>query len=767
MSRRGLSRVLALGSACIVLAGLASGCSDDRVTHPGPVERVLIVSMPGVTWSDVSASATPNLQALVDQSAIGDVSTRIGTYRQSTTAAYLTLGAGTRSVVPEVDTGVALNPDEMHGGVAAADLVRRRMGREVGGIAYIPVGATLQANADSPFASEPGTLGEALSEAGVRRAVIANADAAEGFPTDQPPPDGAFKRSAATALMDRDGVVPEGDVGRELLELDPAAPFGRRLDDDAVLATFDRAWTQDGGSSADRSVVLVEASDLSRSAAYGTRSTDDQRTALQARALADSDELLGRLLERVDPTTDAVMVLAPVAPGGLGIATLQAPDIDGGLIRSASTRRAGYVYLADVAPTVLELLGEPVPEGIEGTPIDAVAARGDRQARLERQADAAQVRAERLPLVVALVIAALAVLAFATYRRERLGPRMRAWIRPLAFAAVGLVPGTFIAALVPGARTSALIYAAVVLGAAAVVAAAASAGDRRWSGAGGLVAVGSVLLVVIADLLVGAPLQVNTIFGYSMAVAGRFTGLGNLAFALFASAGVCFAVLAHDRFGRAAMPWIGATLVAVVAFEGLPMLGADVGGVLSVVPAFALTYLALRGRSIGWRELVACVLAGVAVVAVLGLFDSSQAASSQTHLARIGDHLSHGRFGDVGTILWRRVHASFGSTTLLIWLVCGSLIAVALIQAGAVSRGIVGADAPQRGRSPETVALVVGLGALAALGLVVNDSSIAVPATMLIVVVPVLIMRTTAPDTASVTGAMVPPVSVAAEETGP
>ena len=738
-----MRRALALVLGALLLAGLATGCSDDRVTEPGPVRRVLIVTVPGLTWSDVSPETTPNLQSLVDRSAIGDVSTRIGTFRQSTTAAYLTLGAGTRSVVPDLDTGVALNPGEVHGGVAASELVRRRTGGAVEGIAYIPVGATMEANADSPFASEPGTLGQALADADIRRAVIANADAAEGFPSDAPPPEGAYKRSAATALMDRHGVVPEGNVGRDLLVDDPAAPFGRRLSEAAVVRTFEDAWSQPG-----RSVVLVEASDLSRAAAYDSRADAAQQARLEQRALADSDALIGRLLDEVDPVTDAVLVLAPTAPGGLGVASLQAPDIDGGMLRSASTRRKGYVYLADVAPTVLELLGQPTPDGIEGTPMDAVPARGDRIARLERQAEAAQVRADRLPVVVTLVILALLILVLVVAAGDRVPARVRRGIRPVSFAALGLVPGTFLAALVPATRTSALGYALVVLGAAAVVGAISTVVDRRRPGIGALVAVGSVLGLVAVDLLAGAPLQVNTVFGYSMAVAGRFTGLGNLAFALFASAGVCFAVLAHDRFGARAMPWIAATLVAVVVFEGLPMLGADVGGVLSVVPAFALTYLVLRGRSIGWREVLACGLAGVAVVALLGLLDSSQAASSQTHLARIGQHLAAGRLDAVGTILWRRVHASFGSSALLVWLLCVALVGAALLQAGAVARKLVGPDAPKRDRSPEAVALAVGLGALAGIGLVVNDSSIAVPATMLIVIVPVLVLRRTASEAA-------------------
>jgi len=428
--RRTARQVTAPLLALMALAAVATGCSDDRVTEPEPVQRVLIVTMPGVTWSDVTAEDTPNLEALVDHAAIGDISTRIGGFRQSNTAAYLTLGAGTRAVVPGINTGAALNPGETLGGVPASELVQRRLGRAVDGIAYIPVGAAVDANASSPFGAEPGLLGDELEAAGVHRAVIANADAAEGFPVDQPLPDGAYTRSAATALMDSDGIVPAGNVGRDLLRDDPDAPFGRRLDHVAVLRSFDEQWGEPG-----RSVVLVEASDLARAAGYDSRATPRQGRSLSAEALQSSDVLLGKLLDRVDPETDAVLVLAPTAPGGLGITALQTPDVDGGMVRSASTRRKGYVYLADVAPTVLQLVDAPIPASIEGTPIDAVPASGDRVARLERQADAAQVRADRLPLAVTIVTIALILLALAVALRDRLAGWQQGLLRPLAFAA--------------------------------------------------------------------------------------------------------------------------------------------------------------------------------------------------------------------------------------------------------------------------------------------------------------------------------------------
>ena len=369
---RGASRRRASAAALVALLGLGLVGCGGGVGDAGPeaVDKVLIVSLPGVGWSDVRDAHMANLAAFVEDAAVGDVSTRIGRHDASTTEAYLTLSAGTRAVAPLVDTAVAVDRDETYGGVPTAEILERRLGYVPAGIAYLGMGAAVDANDDSTFGADVGTLGDALSDAGVDRAVIANADAAEGFVSDEPPPDGSYARGAATALVDSEGIVPSGTVGRALLADDAEAPFGHRLDPEQVLAAFDGAWTGGDQFSAHRSVVLVEASDLSR----GRPPTHPappraQRRALRARALADADALLGRLLERVDPERDAVLLLSPVASAsspGLGIAALRGPGVDPALLRSATTRRNGYVQLADVAPTVLSLLGEEPPDTVEG-----------------------------------------------------------------------------------------------------------------------------------------------------------------------------------------------------------------------------------------------------------------------------------------------------------------------------------------------------------------------------------------------------------------
>jgi hypothetical protein len=735
-------RSVARALAALLVAAAVSGCQSGATVGREPVQRLLVVSLPGVAWADVAHGDLPTLSTLAGDAAIGDLSTRIGRREATTTDAYLSIGAGTRAIAPTVDVAVALDPDESYGGVRTADILLRRLGRVPTGVAYLPVGAARDRNESSGFGAQPGRLGDLLDEAGIGRAIIANADAAEGFVSDEPPPDGAYARGAATALMGSDGIVPGGTVGRTLLEDDALAPFGRRLDHDAVLAAFDQAWSAPG-----RSVVLVEASDLSRATAYQARATPAQGRDLRATAMASSDALLGELVSRLDPGHDALLVVSPVAPSGapeLAVALLRAPGIDGGLLRSSTTRRDGYVQLADIAPTVLALLGEPQPKEIEGRAFQ-VADRDhhDRVADLADETAAADFRDDLMPIVVPLVIGALALLAAATVaaRRSPAPARWRPLLVPAALIALGVVPATFAVArwgAIVGRTGPYLLAVAVV----AVAFGLASWGvERRWPGSGALAGVGVIAALFAGDVLVGAPLQVNAVFGYSVAVAGRFTGFGNLAFALFGSAAVVLAALLVDRLGRRGLPWAIALLVIVVLLEGLPMLGADVGGVLSMVPAFGVTALVLSGRRV--RLLDAAGLAAAAVVAVLlfAFIDVTRSPSSHTHLARLAEHLVEGRWGPFADTFTRRLQASFGNAELGAW----ALVATLLVAAGAYVVLVASGRLDPRNLighgHPPTIAAGAGLTVLAVVGLVANDSSIAVPATMLIVIAPVLVLR--------------------------
>jgi hypothetical protein len=735
-------RALAAGLGLLALAAGAGCGSPPAELEAAPVDRVVVVSLPGLDWDGVEAADLPHLDEFAGEAAVADMATRIGRRSATTTDAYLTLGAGTRAVAPLVDTAVAVDADETYGGVPASELLERRLGEVPPGIAYLAIGPAIDANEDSPFGAEVGSLGDRLAEAGVARAVVANADAVEGFLSDDPPPDGAYARGAATMVMDSDGIIPGGTVSRTLLTDDREAAFGWRLDRPKVLDAFDEAWDSPG-----RSVVVVEASDLSRVAAYGERADAGQRAALRAQALHDADALLGDLLERVDPAHDAVIVLSPVSPSAspaLGIVALQAPGIDGGLLQSATTRRDGYVQLADVAPTVLELLGEDAPDTMEGRSF-GVSDRDDRGAGrltgLAESGDAAAFRDATMPLAVTGIVVGLALLALGTVLRSRLSPRLRRLLAPCAYGALGIVPASFLVGQVGPVRANPVPQVVLVLLLAAGFAALATAVDRRWPGTGALAAVGSIVGLIALDILAGAPLQLNTTFGYSVAVAGRFTGLGNLAFALFGAATIVLAALIVDRWGRGGLVPAVALLAGVVVVEGLPMLGADVGGVVAMVPAFGVTALVLAGRRVGWRQVAALVGATVVVLLLFAVVDAARPAEVQTHLARLGEQVVGARWDTLGKSLSRRWQASLGGAEPAAWITVGVLMAGALAYAGLAAAGRAGPGATRAITHRPTLAAAAGLAVLGTVGLVANDSSVAVPFTMLIVVAPVVTLQ--------------------------
>ena len=237
---------------------------------------------------------------------------------------------------------------------------------------HLGLEALVQENADGLYDPTIGALGDTLEQAKVPRAVIANGDGAQPVVDDPLQPSTSAPRStrrwAATAAC-----LP-ASVSDDLLEPDPHAPFGLRTDNDAAYRAFSDAWQQGG-------VVLVEGSDLLRADLYSDFLTDDQARVQKQAALHRVDELVGRMLADVDPAHDAVFVVSPASPrrgSGLAVTGIRAPGVAPEFLRSATSRRNGFVYVIDIAPTILDLLGIDVPKEMEGRAMEVVHATGAR-----------------------------------------------------------------------------------------------------------------------------------------------------------------------------------------------------------------------------------------------------------------------------------------------------------------------------------------------------------------------------------------------------
>ena len=748
-------------AAAVVAAALAAVSVAPPVAGAAPadpgVRRVLVLSLPGVTWAAVGDARVPHLEGLLRESALGSTSVR--TIRRHTFPGdgYATLGAGTAAAgVPGAD-GLAFGADEPFEDGTAGDAYRRRTGHALnkdgtaaGNIVSLS-GRALQSDADRRHrGAEIGILGETLARAGVDRAVIGNADEALADRRVA-----TFHREATLALADRSGALPGGNVSRALLRPDPDGAFGIGLDPDATLGAFRAAWA---GPADRRTVVLLEASDLARVNAYRVHTSEPRFRALFRAALEQADALVGRVLADVDPDRDAVVVVAPSDPGDgvhLTVAALRAPGVAPGVLNSASTRRAGFVMQTDLAPTVLAHLGIERPDSMEGRPYEVEGpfaafplrrfVEDDREARF-RDRMFAPVAATYVVLEILLSLAAALALALT---RGPIRPGVRRGLSFVALWLMAVVPVMFLSSVLDIATAGP--YLLFVIGSAAAVAGVTAALTRVVAGVGRgdsprarlwpmAALLGLLLALQIGDVMTGSHLQISTVFGYSPTVGGRFAGFGNLSFGQVATAAILLAgILAHllgRRCGvRAALAVLAVTLVA----DGMPIWGSDVGGVLASVPAFSLVALRLTGRKVSLRRLLALGGGAVAAVVAFGLLDLSRPAPERTHLGRLFEQMGQDGLGPLTDAIIRKIGANLAVLPTSIWvpLVPSVLAFLAWLAWGKSARLEM-----LRTRAPELQPAFVGVLVAAVLGFALNDSGVAVPAMMLGVLNPVLVYLT-------------------------
>jgi hypothetical protein len=756
-------RGIALGALAVAIVGIVVGAATPAMAADAPAaRRVLVFSLPFVSWEDLDTYDAPNLERFLDHAAIAGLTSRSDRRATKLADGYLTLGAGTRAVGDPATDGDALGVGERFGKDTASDVYFQRTGRHLSrGIVSLAMPRVVAVNESLLYDAELGAMAVALRDAGVHRAVVANAD---GLQPDSPPSPmtSTYRRQAALSLVDPRGRLPDGKVDGELLTPDPTAPWGLRLNRDATFDAFRRSWK-------DRAVVVVEGSDLVRADTYRAYASPVRKEVMTGQAIHRTDRLFGRLLDEVDVTRDTVMVVGPAHSTRavtLTVLGMQGPAIEPGLLRSATTRRSGFVQLIDIAPTILDQLDVERPTSMEGRPVEVGSDGGSASERRElivRADEAAQFRDLRVGEVQTAAVVFAAALALGTYLMFR-RPRPETWRDRLGTAALcvlAYLPATFVLRAFPTHEWGFLAFWALLVVISGVLAAVylRIARDRYLDAL--LIALLLPVVLLLIDVLVGTPLQFNSALGYSPTVAGRFTGFSNPAYAVVAASTVLAAPLLAQRIGGKRGTWIGVGLLAVVVVvDGAPFWGSDVGGILSMVPAFGVTAVMMLGWKVRWRTVGWCIVALVVALGAATALDMSRPPERRTHLGRLVERIEDRGIGDFIVVVQRKLADNLGSLSQSIW---GFMLPIALVlglwlfwHARHRLRALV-EDAPAA-RIGGT-----GLAIVALLGWALNDSGIAIPGVMLLIGIASLVwlLVRTDPDRPA-TGAPVRDVPVAA-----
>jgi hypothetical protein len=374
-------------------------------------------------------------------------------------------------------------------------------------------------------------------------------------------------------------------------------------------------------------------------------------------ALAD---LTGRLqwAEGAGPVMVVGLRAAPGRANTAPLLVLRQPGAKG-LVTSSSTRRLGLVALEDVRPT----LGVGPSEGDDGTVI-RLAADPDPAAaatRVDRRV-AALVAARTWAIPLLCLAAVLALFALVATWRGRGSPgRAASAARVLLALTLALPSGYLLASMAepvaaqvwrgfdPGALRDpgAVVPWAVawVTSGVAVAAALAAVALRPRARVPAPALLGVVLIgLVVGDLVLGGHGLSQPLVGGSAWDGERFYGLGNGYFA-FALASVMLVA----GFAPLSAVATAALLAGLGVADGLPRLGADVGGALtSMLTAAAALVVLAPGRP---RVRRVVLLAGLAVAAAVAVALGAGLGGPVSHAGHFAERLRHGPADAAGVVV--------------------------------------------------------------------------------------------------------------------
>ena len=690
-----LAALMLVSSVAGIAGPAAAGTAQPSPSSPAPVQDeaaaqpVVFLGFAGLTFEDIDPDRTPHLWRLVDSGAVGSLTPR--SVRSTSCAAdgWLALSSGRRAADEPRPTCRVLH-EPVGGWVPDWDVYLSQAGEDN----YTPA---------------VGALRETADQAGARVT----------------------------------GIGPGAAIGA-------ATPEGR-ADDWLPLATGGELGEQVAAVSSAADIVLV---DLGSVYAPG-------------RSVADIDEAVGQILTALDEqpaeeesptvvaasiadarTDDSSMQFAAVRGRVSGTSAQGAAGGEGSaqLLTSSSTRQPGLLQVTDLAPTLLTTAGVTGAGGFAGSPLrfesGPTDAAGKVQLMLDRQTAVQTQESVSAWFYAVWGILLIGLLVVCTIVARRRGIRRIATAMTTGGLFAAAIPvSTFLVNVLQWERSPSADVAMLggVAAWALLLTALALRGPWRRlpAGALGFIAVTTVAVLAI-DVVTGSSLQMSTLLGEPLLIASRFYGIGNSALALYCTALLVGLGIIASWMRR---PWAITTLtvVAVIAscvLLATPGLGTKFGSVPTLVLGTAVFALAASGIRLSWQRLL-LFGGGAAALMLLVLFlDWLRPADQRTHFGNFFDSLLS---GEAGAVLLRKIGMNIDILTQS-WMTLLLPFAVALVLWAAISpaRFRIPLLADWYADMPLLRTAIISLTVLLAVGTIINDSGIVVPAVGILFLVPAL-----------------------------
>jgi len=680
--------------------------------------KILLVSIPRVSWEQLKIANTKNIDKLINKGSVANLNTRVND-KHTLEKAYATISAGSSTSAVASTSSTFFSPTETFNSIKSKDIFTNERGAFPESASGLSLGfelnLTLKENVKNNV--QIGAFGEALQKDNKSIAVFGNADPCA---TDRVP---CLHRPVGYLGANKNGVLLEGDVSRDLLNDD--MKMDMNILEKKTIKSID-----------ENDVTALECSDVERLERTRNDMSQEVYNQEKLKAIQSCDSLVGNLVKHLDLEKDRIYIISPTSIAStleLTVFIAAGKGIEPGYAKSAITRRSAMVSLSDIAPSILDFFEVRAPSSMTPTLVEYNPSSDtllQKQNRLIEVNQQSLIRDKSFNLVATFFVVSVFVIALFSLLAFKKYPKLKTIVQGALLFSMAMPTVSFLLlAFMVKLETPFLILIAFV-GLSAAYAFALHLLATKVEYVKVVLAIFLLnILMLIGDIYLSGELQLNSLFGYSAITGGRFAGFGNLAFSIVTISAIGVVAMVKELYkakqdtkyvNLALMGFLALVLISV----GSPYAGSDVGGVLALTPAIVLTALMLYEKQITIKSFFLASLVTFVVISLFSLLDLSRPVSQRTHLGRfIEDLLS----GDWVTVIERKLVSSFNILTNSV--IASVVIFITLCVFAIFSHPE--KHIRQITKQSEGIKYLVYPGMLAALlGMLVNDSGVAIPGMM-------------------------------------
>lgn len=715
----------------LILAAFAlMGFSPQAATAKNK-PKVVFILIDNIIWDEIAKANDPFLNQLIEKSPSALLNNR--TYgRPSRPRAAISVGAGVRAnALPSSVNGY--NADENFEGVRASDVLALRTGKRASSENVVEVGlpAIIADNSDIHQEIVPGGMGKLLNDNGFKTAVLGNSDTSLFDDRD------SNNREIVSLAMNDSGMVDYGNVSKASLVADPTTPYGIRANDTFYLSRLEELLRV-------ADFIAIDYGETTRADLYSAYVLEARAERLKLAAIKRASAFIEQAMEVAGE--DTVFIIASLSPPGASTAPISGseeqltaviisgPGFEAGSLTSAATRRPGIINNTDITVTILDIFGIAPHYSMVGSKATVTAEKLSVEQMSAFNESAVGIKSARRIAVLTFIylqIALYVVAALLLLYVRKANKRYIGFMKILILTSMGFPLFTFFASKVHFLAVNGALLTVAALVASLVLAAVLAALKVNKLFPLAVISC-ATMFTILADVVLGANLQLNSIFGYDPIRGSRFFGIGNEAFSILLASALLTVGLMLERWRRGVALAAGALVALTVLFvDGFPAFGADVGGIIAIIAAFTAMGLHVQEIKLNLKTLL--MSGALIALALIAFVAYDLMDGSSTHMGRTIDLISGGGVSGIITIASRKLATNFMVLRYSTW---SYFLLIVMVLTVALSYRPVGLLKKLFAKHAGLTASVTGAVVGSIVGFAVNDSGILIPALIMSYIFP-------------------------------